>query len=108
MPSYIRGDDNFDSAIPLAFFGVDQTWQVVARSSNVWYQNTTGKPIGVYGYGSIGGGVSWRVGTSTASYESISMSDGDGGDSADYGWIIVPVDHFYMNTGVWNSPKELR
>ena len=89
-------------------FGVGQSWQIVTRSSGVWYQNTTGKPIGVYGYGSIGGGVSWDVGPSISEYTTISMSDGDSGDSADYGWIVVPTDHYYRNTVVWNNPRELR
>jgi hypothetical protein len=97
----------FKADIP-AGIGVGQTWQAVSRSANVWYQNTTGRSIGVYAYGSISGGVSWDVGVSTSNYINISMSDGDSGDSADYGWIIVPVDHYYRNTGTWNSPRELR
>jgi hypothetical protein len=97
----------FKSDIP-AGIGVGQTWQAVSRSANVWYQNTTGRSIGVYAYGSIGGAVSWDVGVSTSNYINISMSDGDSNDSADYGWIIVPVDHYYRNTGTWNSPRELR
>jgi hypothetical protein len=97
----------FKSDIP-AGIGVGQTWQAVSRSANVWYQNTTGRSIGVYAYGSISGGVSWDVGVSTINYINISMNDGDSGDSADYGWIIVPVDHYYRNTGTWNSPRELR
>jgi len=92
----------------LPVLGVNQTWQVVERSTNVWYQNTTGKPIGVYAYGSIGGAVVWRIGPSTTNYVTISMGDGDGGDSADYGWIVVPPLHYYMNTDTWNDPRELR
>jgi hypothetical protein len=95
-------------ALVPAGIGVGQTWQAVSRSVNVWYQNTTGRSIGVYAYGSIGGGVVWDVGVSTSNYINISMSDGDSDDSADYGWIIVPVDHYYRNTGTWNSPRELR
>jgi hypothetical protein len=97
----------FKSDIP-AGIGVGQTWQAVSRSANVWYQNTTGRSIGVYAYGSISGGVNWEVGVSTSNYINITMHDGDSGDSADYGWIIVPVDHYYRNTGTWNSPRELR
>lgn len=89
-------------------FGVGQTWQTVTRVSSTWYQNTTGKPIGVYAYGSISGGINWRVGPSTVSYVDISMNDGDGGDSADYGWIVVPPNHYYQNTGTWNGATELR
>jgi len=88
--------------------GVGQTWQLVTRSVNVWYQNTTGKPIGVFGRGSISSPVVWDVGPSTTDFIVIDMSDGDSGDSADYGWIIVPVDHYYRNTATWNSARELR
>tara|TARA_R110000822_G_scaffold86011_7_gene200762 strand:- start:276 stop:1616 length:1341 start_codon:yes stop_codon:yes gene_type:complete len=88
--------------------GVAQSWQVVTRSAGVWYQNTTGRPIGVYALGSISSGVSWDIGVSTVSFVTISMADGDSGDSADYGWIIVPVNHYYRNTGLWNNPRELR
>lgn len=42
MPSYIRGDDNFDTANVL---GQSQTWQAVTRVINTSYQNTTGEPI---------------------------------------------------------------
>ena len=88
--------------------GVGQTWQLVTRSVNVWYQNTTGKPIGVFGRGSISSPVVWDVGPSTTDFIVIDMSDGDSSDSADYGWIIVPVDHYYRNTATWNSARELR
>ena len=46
MPSYIRGNDNFDSANIL---GQGQTWQDVtgSRVTGTTYTNTTGKPIQV-------------------------------------------------------------
>lgn len=101
--TFLRGDQTWSGV-----FGAGQTWQVVTRSTDTWYQNTTGRPIGVYAYGSIGGGISWDVGVSTTVYVTISMSDGDSGDSADYGWIVVPDGHYYRNTGSWNNPRELR
>jgi hypothetical protein len=88
--------------------GVGQTWQTVSRSPGVWYQNTTGRPIGVFGRGGIATPVRWLVGTSTSNFIEISMSDLDSNDSADYGWIIVPPNHFYQNIEIWANATELR
>jgi hypothetical protein len=110
------GTDNTTAMSPLRVeqhmlanaLGVDQTWQLVSRSAGVWYQNTTGKPIGAFGRGGIATPVRWRVGPSTSNFIEISMSDSDSNDSADYGWIIVPPNHFYQNIEIWNSATELR
>lgn len=95
-------------APPDTSIGVGQTWVAVSRVSGTWYQNTTGRAIGVYAYGTIAAGPSWDIGSSTSNYVTISMSDGDSNDSADHGWVIVPVGHYYRNTGTWNNPRELR
>lgn len=92
-------------------FGAGQTWQTVTRTSNTWYQNTTGRPIMVFAqYNSFESGVTFSVNPSSASSSgatSISFSDGDGGDSGDYGIIVVPSEHYYTCNN-WGTSKELR
>jgi len=105
--TFLRGDQTWQPNV--SSIGAGQSWQAVTRSRDVWYQNTTAQPIGVYFYGSIATGVIWNVGPSTTNFISISMDDQDSGDSTDYGWIIVPVGHFYRATNTtWNNPRELR
>lgn len=96
--------------VPTLSIGSDQTWQTVTRVRNTWYQNTTGRPIAAYAYGSISDGIDWDVGVSTTVFVTIRMGDGDSTDSADYGWIIVPTGNYYRMSGNanWNDATELR
>jgi hypothetical protein len=83
-------------AIAASAFGVGQSWQDVSSSrlSNVWYQNTSGKPIQVFVKQVFGGDV-MRIGVSTTDY--VTMSNDDFDSDLDNGaFWVVPKDHYYM------------
>jgi hypothetical protein len=91
--------------------GASQTWQVVTRVSNTWYQNTTARAIEVHArYDSFSSGVDFFVNATTPDFTGaveISFSDADGGDSGDYGIIIVPIGSYYTCNN-WGTARELR
>ena len=92
-------------------FGIGQTWQGVSRGSGTWYQNTTGKAIMVFArWGTFAAAVSFNINPSAPDYSGstdVTFTDGDSGDSGDYGIIIVPVNHFYTCNN-WGDARELR
>lgn len=77
-----------------AGIGYGQTWQAVGRAGGTWYQNTTGKPIGVSIKWNTAGNATIRVGPSPTVYATIDQNDGDSGE-----WkhvtTIIPVDNYY-------------
>jgi hypothetical protein len=91
--------------------GASQTWQNVSRTSNTWYQNTTARAIQTFAnYNSFSSGLTFYVNQTTPDFTgstSISFSDGDSGDSGDYGIIIVPIGAYYTCDN-WGTAKELR
>jgi len=93
---------------PTNSLGVGQTWQDVgaSRSSNVWYQNTSGKPIQLF-IKQVVGGDAIRIGVSTTVY--VSMSNNDADSDLDNGaFWIVPTDNYYMVTSTKGDWFELR
>lgn len=92
-------------------FGVGQVWQGVGRGSGAWYQNTTGRPIMVFArWGTFNTAVSFNVNPYSPDYSGstdITFTDGDGGDSGDYGIIVVPHGHYYTCNN-WGDARELR
>ena len=105
--TFLRGDRVW-AAISDAGIGVGQTWQSVSRSGAIWYQNTTGKPIGVSIKWNTGGNALLRVGPDTSTYVTIDQNDGDSGE-----WkhltTIIPVDHWYYSpNGSFLQFLELR
>tara|TARA_B110000908_G_C10241339_1_gene446278 strand:+ start:1497 stop:2177 length:681 start_codon:yes stop_codon:yes gene_type:complete len=93
---------------PVNGVGVGQTWQNVSgsRSSGVWYQNTSGKPIQLF-VKQINGGDAIRVGVSTSSY--VTMNNNDYDSDLDNGafWII-PTNNYYYLLSVKGDWFELR
>lgn len=97
MPSYIRGNDNFDSANIL---GQGQTWQNVtaSRAKGVTYTNTTGKPImvDISTYVYADSGVYFIInGVNQGVIVSQSGAAGVGGSMA----LIVPNGNTYSTSG---------
>jgi hypothetical protein len=95
-------------AIAASAFGVGQSWQDVSSSrlSNVWYQNTSGKPIQVFVKQIFDGDV-MRIGVSTTDY--VTMSNGDFDSDLDNGaFWVVPKDHYYMLLNSKGDWFELR
>jgi hypothetical protein len=87
--------------------GYNQTWQSVARSGNVSYQNTTGKPIMI--------AVVFRpdnvfLQVSSDSINWVTVANGSGGSGEwGSGSVIVPNGHYYRTTGGFiQSWSELR
>jgi hypothetical protein len=105
MPSYIRGNDNFDSA-NVSGLGVGQTWQnfMGYRLSNTTYQNTTGRPI------VVSTSTSALVSALRVSSDNVTFIDAStrGNSSKE---AVVPNNHYYRlyndnsNIGHW---AELR
>lgn len=95
--------------VTLGMIGDGQTWELVrdnrdgtvipTRDGSTWYQNTTGKPIMVTVWGSVGGVGSIRIGPSTTNYVEILTPDGDSGEWQEIDPIIVPKNHYYMVVG---------
>ena len=109
MPSYIRGDDNFDSA-NVSELGAGQTWQGVTRSANVWYQNTTGRPIVFQMRSNSTGNLDISVGPSTSVFSTQGWGNGSSG-TWNSGTVIIPDGHYYRASGGGmsiTSAQELR
>lgn len=74
--------------------GVGQTWRVVSRSAEVWYQNTTDKPIAIF-HKNVWVGTQIYIGPSTDNYVLLNWSDYD--SDLDGGSIsIIPPGHYYQ------------
>lgn len=93
---------------PVNGVGVGQTWQNVSgsRSSGVWYQNTTGKPIQLF-VKQVQGGDEIRIGVSTVSYVTMDNTDLDS-DLDNGAFWIVPTNHYYYLVSVKGDWYELR
>lgn len=79
-------------------FGVGQEWSAPSRSTNVWYQNTTGKPIMVnIVFGSYGGGT-LQVGVSTSSFSTANVTQNDIYQTNAMS-AVVPNNYYYRCTG---------
>lgn len=81
--------------------GIGQTWQslTATRTQNVWYQNTTSKPISVYIWVSPGDGVLYAntAGVDAGAVQ-IAGPDNDSG-TRDNLFGIIPPGHWYKQTG---------
>ena len=81
--------------------GVNQTWQNVtaSRAVNIWYQNTTGKPISVYVWVEPGDGALYAntVGADAGAVQ-IAGPDNDSG-TRDNLFGIIPSGHWYRTGG---------
>lgn len=98
------------AAIALKAIGEAQTWQGVGRSANVWYQNTSTRPIVFQMISNATGNLHIDVGPSTASYGSQTWGDLSSG-TYDAASTIVPSGHFYRARGsgmAINVAAELR
>ena len=88
--------------------GVGQQYYNGVKTTLVWYQNTTGKPIMVYSRSGVSNGNQPIVGISTATYVTWSNADGDSG-TYDMGTFVVPNAHYYyVYGGTTRSWVELR
>jgi hypothetical protein len=89
--------------------GVNQQWQLVSRTANVNYQNTTNKPIMV-SVQTTGSYARVYVGQSTLAMQSVGFNNapGAGQYEQDNVSVIVPVNHFYQIQGAYSQVYELR
>lgn len=103
MPSYIRGDDNFDSATVV---GQSQTWSNPARVVSTSYQNTTGRPIMIAIRGSNGNTV--QVSTNNSTWVTVGTLRSVSGVSMTNISAIIPNNHYYrLNGGTFDEWAEL-
>jgi hypothetical protein len=82
-----------DAAVSGAWLWEWQSWQVVTRVRDTWYQNTTGKPIMVF-HKNIYDWTNVRVGSSTSNYVNLDFRDFDS-DLDNGSTFIVPTWHYY-------------
>jgi hypothetical protein len=81
--------------------GVNQTWQTVLRTTDVTYQNTTGRAIAVSGYITSDGdanssaAMSLSIGATAGAQGVVSLSSGRDGNETVSVFGIVPPSHFY-------------
>lgn len=89
--------------------GYNQSWQLVSRSGNVNYQNTTNKPIMV-SVQTTGSYARVYVGATTSTLHSVGFNNapGQGQYEQDNVSVIVPVNHFYQIQGGFSQVYELR
>jgi hypothetical protein len=107
MPSYIRGDDNFDSAVEIVGVGQSQTWSNPSRAVSVSYQNTTGIPIMVAIRGSNGNTV--QVSTDNSTWVTVGTLRSVSSVPMIHISAIVPNTHYYrLNGGSFEEWAELR
>ena len=92
----------------LSEIGVGQTWQIVSRSSNVTYTNSTGKPIAISGYYNELGDVSKSIRIIVGSV-TVAWSDSSN-HSDDQVFAIIPSGNTYVVTviGTTGNWRELR
>lgn len=105
--TYLRGDQTWAS-IPGGGIGTGQTWQSVTRYGATWYQNTTGKPIGISIKWSTSGSSNLRVGVSQTEYVTIDQNDGDSGEWKHLTTIIPDQHWYYSPNGSFLQFLELR
>jgi hypothetical protein len=87
--------------------GIGQTWQSVSRTINVWYQNTTGRPINIFVATNAGDGFLYaNTVASDAGQVLIGYPDGASG-TRDTHSAVIPVNGYYKATGasilVWSE-----
>ena len=79
--------------------GIGQTWQSVSRTTNVWYQNTTGRPISIFIATTAGDGFLYaNTVASDAGQVLIGYPDGASG-TRDTHSAVIPVNGYYKATG---------
>jgi hypothetical protein len=101
MVSYIRGNDNFDSADTYGTMDCTTLANVAgSRSNNTWYQNTTGKPM-IVSIQTTGWNGRVYVGSSTSSYTEVSKNsaNGSGQYEQDNHTFVVPNSWYYYYVG---------
>ena len=100
MVSYIRGNDNFDSAASGTMDCTTLANVAGSRSNNTWYQNTTGKPM-IVSIQTTGWSGEVRVGASTSSYTAVSKNSasGSGAYEQDNHTFVVPNSWYYYYVG---------
>ena len=80
--------------------GENQSYATTTLTTNVWYQNTTGRAIAIYYQLNTGGGAAY-VSTTASGGVQVGGPDGDSG-TWDNGYFIVPNTHYYRTTGSSN------
>lgn len=92
-------------AIAMHAIGVEQVWVSVTRTSNTWYQNTTGRPLQVSISGYNSSGTDARI-SQTPSGGEIIASFGGTFNTANF---IVPPGYYYLRGSMTqHSAMELR
>jgi len=87
--------------------GVGQTWQAVTRTSGTSYQNTTGRPIVISFRATTSGTVKLEVSQDDVSWLTIQLNDASSG-TRDTIQGIIPNNHYYRATGIYDTLVELR
>lgn len=87
--------------------GVGQTWQGVSRSSNVTYQNTTGRPIMITFIANTTGTVGVDVSADNVTFILLNVSNAASGTRSS-AFAIIPPDHYYIPRGIYSDYRELR
>ena len=103
MPSYIRGNDNFDSA---TLVGQNQVWSNPSRAVSTSYQNTTGRPIMIAIRGENGNTV--QASTNNSTWVTIGALRSASGVAMTNVSAIIPNNHYYrVNGGTFDEWAEL-
>lgn len=87
--------------------GVGQTWQAVTRTSGTSYQNTTGRPIVISFRATTSGPILLEVSQDNVSWLTIQESDASSG-TLDTIQGIIPNNHYYRPSGIYDNLVELR
>jgi hypothetical protein len=88
-------------------FGVSQSWQTTSISVQTWYQNTSSKAEAWQVRQGSGQAGTVRVGTSTSSYVTLDMRDGDSGEFIPIYFVVPPNHYFYVNGSSFVSQFKL-
>jgi hypothetical protein len=80
-------------------FGIGQSWQTTSISVVTWYQNTSSKAQAWKVRHNPGSNHTVRVGSSTSSYTTLDMRDGNSGEFVPIEFIVPPNHFFYLNSG---------
>ena len=85
--------------------GENQSYATTTLTTNVWYQNTTGRAIAIYYQLNTGGGSAY-VSTTASGGVIVGGGDGDSG-TWDNGYFILPDTHYYKTTGSSNRNASM-
>jgi|14BtaG_2_1085337.scaffolds.fasta_scaffold15331_3 hypothetical protein len=88
-------------------FGISQTWQTTSISVQTWYQNSSSKAELWHVRQGSGQAGTVRVGTSTSSYVTLDMRDGDSGEFIPIYFVVPPSHYFYVNGSSFASQFKL-